>query len=150
MHHSRLWLALVLSIAILSCASLAFAQGDTTSKAGEKSAEEPNSVRPSKIEKKLPSDEVVVIDKIDGWSFGEAPKGSLAMLRAAGDVTAMLEVRFTPDIADKQVESHFTSFHSSLKQMGVLDEIIRLVLQPCEALARRLHGMHLAEDDEEL
>ena len=70
MHHSRLWLALVLSIAILSCAALAFAQGDTTSRAGEKSAEEPNSVRPSKIEKKLPSDEVVVIDKIDGWSFG--------------------------------------------------------------------------------
>ena len=120
MHRSRSLLALGVSIALLSYASFAFAQGgDTTAKTEEKSAEEPNSVRPSKVEKKLPANEVVIIDKIDGWSFGEAPKGSLAMLRTVGDTTAMLEVRFTPDIAEKQVDSHFTSFHSSLKQMGL-------------------------------
>jgi len=117
MNRSRI---LVMSCFCICAALFSFASSATAQDDGkEKKPEQPNAVRPLVVETALPNKETVVINKIDGWTFGEAPKGSLAMLRAAGDVTAMLEVRFTPDIAKDKVDAHFTSFHTSLKQMGL-------------------------------
>lgn len=110
--------ALTLSLLML-CAAPALAQDDKPKEEPAKDAPEKKPVRLLVVEKTIDGGEVVIIKKMDGWVFGEAPKGSLAMLRAAGEESSQLEVRYTPNIQKDKLASHLTSFHSSLKQMGL-------------------------------
>lgn len=85
---------------------------------GEQGKTEPAPVRSSKVVAGV-GEEVVTLAKPDGWVVGQAPKGSLALMRAAGDKSSQLEVRYTQGIAPDQKKQHFSSFHTSLKQMGL-------------------------------
>lgn len=108
--------ALPIVLALLVCAPLAHAQGDDGA-----SGQEGAPVRANEVKKLLGAEEVRIV-RPDGWVVGEAPKGSLALMRASGDASSQLEVRYTPEITAAKQKQHFSSFHTSLKQMG-LEEV---------------------------
>lgn len=105
-----LGVALGVGAAVLTWSPLVHAQG------GHGKAGAP--VRSSNVVAGV-GEEIVTLAKPGGWVVGQAPKGSLALMRAAGDKSSQLEVRYTQGIADDQKKQHFSSFHTSLKQMGL-------------------------------
>ncbi len=81
-------------------------------------AQDDEPVRATSVELSLDG-EKVVIAKPDGWVIGKPPKGSVALMRRAGDPSTQLDVRYTPGVDAKQCDGHFSTFHTNLKSMGL-------------------------------
>lgn len=60
----------------------------------------------------------ITVAKPAGWVVAAAPKGSIGLLRAAGDKNAQIEVKFTPRVTPEQKVRYFETFHTNLKKMG--------------------------------
>ena len=60
----------------------------------------------------------ITVPKPSGWVVTEAPKGSIGLLRSAGDKNAQIEVKFTPNVSTAQKARYFETFHTNLKKMG--------------------------------
>lgn len=75
-------------------------------------------IRATSVELSLDGEDVV-ISKPDGWVVAKAPKGSIALMRLAGDKSSQLDVRYTPGVDNTQRDGHFSTFHTNLKSMGL-------------------------------
>ncbi len=75
-------------------------------------------VRASKVELELDGERIDIY-KVDGWVIAKAPKGSVALLRSAGDGAAQIDVRYTPGVSSSQKDNHIKTFHTHLKAKGL-------------------------------
>ena len=108
--------AVVILIASLGGAPGAWAQQPESQGASREST--PSAVRPTQLDLEIEGGRVR-LERPDGWIVGEASRGALVLLRAAGEEASQMEVRHTPAIPVKGSTSHFASFHTSLQKMGL-------------------------------
>lgn len=102
MRISRFALVLAISLTALTLSSAAFAQEG----------------RVDAVTKTLGSETVTMV-KPEGWVVGAAPRGSAMLLRAAGDESSQIEVKFTPGVSADMATSFFASFHTQLRKAGM-------------------------------
>lgn len=113
MYAFRLSLALVaLAAALMAVPSSVVAQ-DGKKPDGAKTA--PLSEKLETIDTK----EGLLIRKPDGWVTAAPAKGTVAVLRAAGDSTSRIEFRLAPGMDSGKAALYFNSFHTNLQTAGL-------------------------------
>jgi hypothetical protein len=80
--------------------------------------DEKTSVEDMRARVKKDADTGVAVHRPDGWVFGDAGRGVVALLTAAGDSRSQIEVRASKHVKKGNKKPFFASFHANIQKSG--------------------------------